>query len=122
MRIDVIGVYDVPESPEPCSLVELRVELNRERLDLGNVTQEVQGLPPSYWQVPWLEHELDNEGTSGKELLSPLIGRSGPTRIAFFFHYLDPSRPLRTPAGSIPLPESVGRPERLNFIRYEPPC
>ena len=121
MRIDVIGVYDVPESIEPCSLIELSVVLNQERFDFGDVTQEVQGVPPSDWQVPWLEHELEDDGTSGKELSIPLIGPAGPIRGAFFFHYLDLSRPLRTPAGSIALPESRGRPERLSFMRYEPP-
>jgi hypothetical protein len=36
-------------------------------------------------------------------------------------HFLDLSRPLRTPFGEIPLPEPTEHPERLAIVEYEEP-
>ena len=61
--------------------------------------------------------------TTGGELLDPgpLAPIDGDARIVFFFHYLDPGRPLLTPAGRVPLPRATPRPRRLAAIAYEEP-
>jgi hypothetical protein len=121
MQIDVVGVYSVPEAAEDCSLIELNVVLGNEELDFSSVTQEMPGVPSAQWQVPWLEHKLDESGSSGQELLGSLHGPSQAIRVAFFLHYVDFSRPLLTPAGTIQLPKPIARPTRLHFMQYEQP-
>ena len=49
------------------------------------------------------------------------IEYSGSLRVAFFFHYLDLSRPLETPLGDVALPDPSPAPERLSFMEYEAP-
>ena len=122
MRIDVVGVYSVLEATEKCVLVELTILLGDEEFDFGKVTQEIPGAPSSDWQVPWLEHRLDEGGSSGQEQSGSIHGPTKTTRVAFFFHYLDASRPLVTPGGSIALPKATPRPDRLKFMQYEQPC
>jgi hypothetical protein len=79
MRVDVVGVYSVPEAAEDCALVEMIIVLEDEEFDFGGVTQEIPGSPPSEWQVPWLEHKLDEGGTSGRELSGSLHGPTEAT-------------------------------------------
>jgi hypothetical protein len=123
VHIEVVGVYEVPEAAQDCVLIELNVALGAEELDFSSVTQEIPGVPVPEWQVPWLEHELNDAGSSGQELRRRLVhGPVNRARVAFFFHYLDPSRPLLTPAGIIALPKATRRPDRLKFMRYESPC
>ena len=50
-RVEVLGVHPVDEAPEPCFLVELRIEGAR-GFDVGSVTQEDPDLPQDEWQVP----------------------------------------------------------------------
>jgi hypothetical protein len=45
----------------------------------------------------------------------------GKARVAFFFHYLDLSKPLLTPAGTLALPPPKKIPARLKDIVYEAP-
>ncbi|MBN1517884.1 hypothetical protein JXA32_15070 [Candidatus Sumerlaeota bacterium] len=102
--INILGVHSV-EAPEPCCLIE--VELNPPYLDYdwGGITQEDPGQSKDNWQVPWDERPLDAMGG----------------RWAFFFHYLDCSRPLLTPDGPMTLPISSPVPEHLAEIEYEEP-
>ncbi len=111
----VIGVHPV-EAAEPCHLVELFVESYSPLELVGGVTQERPGEPRDSWQVPWDERVLDADGES--ELRGHV---QPPCRVAFFFHYLDRERPLRTPFGPLRLPMETERPERLAFMEYEAP-
>lgn len=122
MKIKVIGIYPVEEAPEPCHLVEIVIEDFQGNLDMGEFTQEVPGQPRDNWQVPWDEYVLSSDGTAGEPAPFPgPLKIDGSQRLAFFFHYLDASRPLLTPTGSVPLPEATRRPERLHFVKYEVP-
>jgi hypothetical protein len=122
MRIEIIGVYPVKEAREPCCLIEALISDFRGDLDMAEFTQEVPGQPRENWQVPWDEYLLDEEGVSGESAPFPgPLNISGSQRVAFFFHYLDFSRPLITPIGEVRLPKATKRPDRLNFIHYEPP-
>jgi hypothetical protein len=112
----------VKEAVESCHLIEVLIYDFQGDLDMTEFTQEVSRLPRESWQVPWDEYVLNEEGVAGG--LAPFPGplkKSGSQRIAFFFHYLDFSRPLITPIGEVHLPEATQRPDRLNSINYEPP-
>jgi hypothetical protein len=110
----------VEGAPDPCCLVELRLEgAAGEKLDLRAVTQEGAGGPAAGWQSPSEEHLLDATGESGR----PLEAREAaavapPARVAFFFHFLRADRPLLTPAGPVILPRPSPRPGRLAFLIY----
>lgn len=123
--IDVVGVYAVAGEPN-VHLVELIVRYCEGIFDLGAFTQEEAGLPESDWQVAYDEQVLDLNGT---KILSGDLSRKGETdiwtgdvRLVFFFHFLNLSRPLKTPFGDVSLPQPTAMPERLSTIRYEPPC
>jgi len=122
MKIAVVGVYPVDEAREPCHLIELLIEGACDGLRMAEFTQEVPGQPRDNRQVPWDEYVLSADGTSGE-----LVSFPGPlnvvesARVAFFFHYLDLSEALQTPAGPTVLPEPTRCPSRLAFIKYEPP-
>ena len=121
MRIEVLGIYPI-EAREPCALVEVVIRDDDDQIDLAEVTQEVAEQPRANWQVPYDEFILNQDGTAGEPnySTSPLSVR-GSLRLAFFFHYLDISRPLLTPAGEVNLPSPTAFPSRLDFIQYDPP-
>jgi hypothetical protein len=116
----VVGIHAVEEAPDPCHLVEMRLEgEGDERLDLRAITQETAGDPGSTWQTPSGEHLLDASGERGRPLDEEEVsGLAAPARVAFFFHFLRLDRPLLTPAGPVKLPPAAPRPERLRFLRY----
>jgi hypothetical protein len=100
----VVGVYEVPAAHKPCYLIEMVIPSDA---DVGAITQRDPALPESDWQVPWDERVIEE--------------REGDVRVAFFFHYLNPSEPLKTPWGDIELPQASPRPDRLAGVEYEPP-
>jgi hypothetical protein len=121
VRVEPIGVYPV-DSPESCHLIEMWLRGDGE-VDFGGFTQEVPGQDRSSWQVAYDEWLLNEEGTAGQ--LAPFPGPvrwDGDLRVAFFFHYLDGTRPLLSLCGPVALPPQSPLPERLGFIEYEPPC
>ena len=121
MRIEVVGVYSV-SAPQPCHLVEVIVHDLGGELQVAEFTQETPGEPRNNWQAPWDEYVLDASGTSGQAAPFPgPISAKGDVRLAFFLHYLDPSKPLLTPIGPVDLPPPQERPPRLAFMTYEPP-
>ncbi len=102
----IIGVHSVG-SDEPVHLIDLLVEGDTDRFDIGEVTQEVAGQPKSNWQAPYDERVIEES--------------DGKIRYAFFFHYLDFKKPLITPAGSLSLPRPTSQPALLKEIEYEAP-
>jgi hypothetical protein len=121
IRITALGVYEVKEAPDPCHLVELRLEPDRpgETLDLRAITQGAEGAPGDAWQTPSEEHVLTTAGDAGHPLdLDDAVAVRPPARVAFFFHFLRLDRPLLTPAGPVTLPAASPRPPRLSFIVY----
>ncbi len=120
-QIEFIGVYSI-EADEPVHLIELRVRGSQDIFEIGDFTQEIPDQPRENWQVPYLEQILN---PSGDEVLAddyeaskhPELWR-GDMRLAFFFHYLDFERPLRTPFGEVKLPAESELPQRLSMIEY----
>ena len=123
-QIKVIGVYPI-ETDEPVHLIEVSVLGARGIFEVGDITQEIPGQSPDNWQSPHMEQILS---ASGDEVLADDYDASkrpglwqGDMRLAFFFHYLNLERPLRTPFGEVQLPAESGLPERLSMMEYEQP-
>ena len=93
--LKIIGVHPI-EAAEPCHLIEIELmEAPGSEFDFGDFTQEAPGEPRSNWQVAYDERSLDDS------LL----------RWAFFFHYLDFQRPLKTPFGDMTPPRETPIPD-----------
>jgi hypothetical protein len=122
--VDVIGVYPVPESVEPVHLVELVVR-DSQGFDPADFVQPDPGQPQDNWQTAYDERALNASGTAAITESFELADRPellrGDVRLVFFMHYLDPSRPLKTPFGEVELPTPSDRPDRLASIEYEQP-
>ncbi len=120
MFIEVHGIYAF-EAEEPVHLVEMQIHDFNGEVDLNQITQPIPSDPHCCPQVPWLPYMLDSTGISGDEIsqFDP-IGVQGNLRFAFFLHYLNTTTPLQTQFGPIPLPKETAKPERLNFIEYQP--
>ena len=104
MRFTIRGVHHVEAAPEPCHLIEAELS-DADDFDWGKVTQEDATQARDNWQVPYDEQPLDEE----------------KRRWAFFFHYLDLSKPLITTAGPIQLPAPTPMPAHLKNIEYMEP-
>jgi hypothetical protein len=98
----VVGIHRIAAN-EPVHLVELEVQDSADDFDLGMITQEVEGLAPSDWQTVYDERKI------------------GENRFAFFFHYLDTTKPLLSAAGPLPLPPESPVPGHLQGIAYDQP-
>src|SRR5262245_18267736 len=104
VRVEVLGVHPVESAEEPYRLVELEVAGEGE-FQMGAITQPQSRAPVSDWQVPYDEHQLAADGGQWTPInVGSLIQVRGAVRLAFFFHYLALEEPLRTSAGSVPLP------------------
>ena len=123
-EVEVMGVYQV-RAAEPCHMIELKLRNVGSGFDFGSITQPIPETPSRAWQAPWREVLLDAAGEKVLARSGELSGRPellvGDFGVAFFMHYLDVQRPLRTPFGDIALPKAVRRPKRLRTVRYEQP-
>jgi hypothetical protein len=122
--VEVVGVYPVPEAHEPVHLIELVVR-NSTGFDPASFSQPDPDQPEENWQVAYDERALNESGdtpiTGSFELSRRPDLLKGDVRLAFFMHYLDPTRPLMTPFGAVELPNPTDRPPRLSTIEYEEP-
>jgi hypothetical protein len=86
-------------------LIEVQVHPPTARFEWAAFTQRQPDQPRENWQVPYDEQAIAKaEG-----------------RWAFFFHFLDRSKPLETPAGARVLPLATARPSHLDDLVYELP-
>jgi hypothetical protein len=122
--VEVVGVYPVPEAPEPVHLIELLVH-DSPGFDPAKLVQPDPDEPEQNWQVAYDERALNMAGdtaiTDSFELASQPDLLQGEVRLVFFMHYLDSARPIRTPFGDVALPAASDRPQRLSAIEYEEP-
>ncbi len=120
--VEVIGVYPVPEAPEPIHLIEIVVR-DSSGFDPAEFVQPDPTQPEENWQVAYDERALDASGNSAITESFELSRRpellEGDVRLVFFMHYLDPVRPISTPFGDVELPSPTDRPDRLPSIEYE---
>jgi hypothetical protein len=119
-QVTVVGVYEVPDHPN-VHLVEVAVESPPGSFDVGEFAQEDPSLPRDSWQVAYNEWYLSPDGQPLGEFDPPEeIKSEGTTRLAFFLHFVDLSRPLETPFGPVELPAPTAMPTRLSEVEYEP--
>ena len=115
---EIVGIHPVLGAPEPCHLIELRLEGNAP-FDLDSLVQPDPKRAESDWQTLYDERVLVN-GTwacaSGSE-----VTVENELRIAFFLHHLSLSIPLHSSWGTLALPPQSPTPEHLREIEYEPP-
>ncbi|MBA4369157.1 MAG: hypothetical protein C0403_16130 [Desulfobacterium sp.] len=121
-NIDIIGIHPI-HAADPCHLIELIIKNCQSEIDMIGFTQEISGQPKSNWQVPYNDKFLNDDGSkiTGDVMLDGRDEKNwkGNVRIAFFFHYLDLSKPLKTPFGIKSLPAPTDLPERLKIMEYE---
>lgn len=89
-------------------LLDVLVSNPDERFDVGDFGQ------PESDQVAYNEAYLSLDGKSVISRFDPPAGDS--FRIAFFLHFFDPNKPLKTSYGEIPVPEIQEMPEYLRRI------
>src|SRR5688572_113797 len=102
-KIDLIGIYDV-QGEKDVYLLELYIKSKHTQIEIDKFTQAQENIDPLNWQSPWEEKYLNSEGTAitgdwlnlPEEILDD-------TRIIFFLHFLDFTKPLITPFGKIEL-------------------
>lgn len=102
-------------------LVEAIVRDRDERFDVGQFTQPQDGVPEESWQVAYAEGYLSPDGeTLAVERWSE-PPESGDLRVAFFMHFWQPNKPLRSSYGEVICPPVQEMPERLaRLVPYEP--
>ena len=122
--INVVGVYKI-EADQPVHLIEILVKNSEGIFDLSEITQEIPNQPKLNWQVPWDEKILDS---AGEKVIADCFTANekpelwvGNIRMLFFFHYVDFSKPLITPFGTVPLSNESPKPSRLSEIAFEAP-
>lgn len=98
--IKIIGVHPVV-AQQPCYLIELEIGERSRPFNWGDVTQEAPAQSRANWQVAYDETPLNVERTYW----------------AFFFHYLDLSKPLLTPSGPLAIPAPSSLPEHLRHLQ-----
>src|SRR5437764_1389648 len=104
--VRVLGIHPVP-GEKHVHLIEIQVDEPDAVFDFSRVTQEASDLPKENWQVAYDERE---------------VGRSScRVQFAFFFHYLDTSKPLQTASGTVTLPPPSPIPLHLSPIEYDAP-
>lgn len=105
--MEVRGVHPI-DADEPVHLVDVAIAGKFDDVNWDAITQSDPTQPRDNWQVPYDEQELDSLP-------------DGRARAAFFFHYLDASRPLETDGGRVDLPDISPLPSELAQIPYEAP-
>ena len=119
----ILGVYEIKGVPD-VHLIEVLISVPPSCVDVSSFTQKDDNLPTDSWQVAYDELYLNKEGTRVIGAFGDQDKLSGETetRIVFFMHYLDLSRPLQTPFGDVPLMEPTNMPARLRGkVKYSEP-
>jgi hypothetical protein len=101
-------------------LIEVAVK-NRDRgFDMGDFTQSGDDVSRDNWQVAWAERFLSSDGS---EVVVEQFGKppaTGDLRVAFYLHFWDPAKALRSSYGDIMCPAPTQIPERLaKLVPYE---
>jgi hypothetical protein len=117
----LIGVYIVDNNPD-VHIVEVSFNDSPANVKIWQITQEIERQSSDSWQSPWDEKYLDEKGEKiiGDYLDIPLTKTT--TRIIFFFHFINFSKPLLTQYGELHLSIPTQLPERLkDKLVYEKP-
>lgn len=114
-------IYAFIERCVPLVLFDTRLERLDERFRIEEITQDMPGAPRKAWQVPYGEAILSADGL---QVVSRKIGctrglKEG--RLAFYFHYYDPTKPMLWSYGQFSTPPVQVVPQRLwEMVPYSP--
>jgi hypothetical protein len=97
-------------------LVEVKVMNRDSQFDVSHFTQPINNVPKDNWQTAWAEAYLCPDGESLIVERWSSAPKSGDLRIAFFLHFWNPSKPLRTSYGDLVCPAIKDMPERLSKL------
>ena len=119
--MELKGIYTVDGSLE-VHLIEILFHDSPSNIDVGQITQEIEGQPQENWQSPWDEKYLNENGEEIVGDYFDVPNDGATTRLLFFFHNLNFSKPLLTPGGQLALTQPTSIPFRLrDKIKYESP-
>jgi hypothetical protein len=123
--VKIHGIHSI-EAPHPCHLVELSIDsCTKECEHLAGIIYPVLIDGVASNQAPFCEHFLSYD--KGEILGDFLYGWDHPeiwedkVRVAFLMHFLEPDRKIKTPYGSIRIPNATVLPKRLESIHYVSP-
>ncbi len=108
--MELKGIYNVDNNSD-VHLIEILFGDTPSNIDVGQITQELEGQPRENWQSPWDEKYLDD---NGEEIIGDYFDipeEGSKTRLLFFFHDLNFSKPLLTHDGRLNLTEPMSCPE-----------
>jgi hypothetical protein len=109
------------EQLESIVLIEAVVRDRDTRFKVGGFTQPQDGVPESNWQVAYGEVFLTADGDGLTVERWSEAPESGDLRVAFFLHFWQPDKPLRSTYGDVACPSVQEMPERLTrLVPYEP--
>lgn len=99
---------------ESVVLIEVLLKACDEKFSIMDFTQEQDGVPRSSWQAAWNHQYLTADGETLLETqgLSE-IPRQKTFRCAFFLHFYQPAKTLRTSYGEFNCPPMEDMPARL---------
>ena len=119
--MELKGIYNVDDKPD-VHLIEIMFDDSPGNVDVGQITQGIEGQPRGNWQSPWDEKYLDDKGEEIIGNYFDLPKEKTKTRLIFFFHDLNFSRPLLTQYGPCILVKPTRLPPRLkDKLIYERP-
>lgn len=119
--MELIGIYTVDDNPG-VHLIELMFNDSPVKVDVAAITQEIEGQSRDNWRSPWDERYLDEKGEKIIGDCYDIPKRGDTTRLIFFFHNIDFSRPLLTQEGHVTLTKPTVLPDRLkDKLPYESP-
>jgi hypothetical protein len=106
--MELKGIYIVDNNSD-VHLIEIQFDDTPGNIDVGQITQELEGQPRGNWQSPWDEKYLDDKG---EEIIGDYfdIPKDGF------------SKPLLTQDGQLNLTKPTSLPTRLrDKVKYERP-
>ncbi len=106
--IQVRGVHPIAGTAEPVYLIDIAIDGSFDDFEWDSITQADPAQPHENWQAVYDEQELG-------------VLPNGQMRAIFFFHYLDPSRPLQSRYGDLLLPPPSAVPVDLREVEYFSP-
>lgn len=119
--MEFIGIYIVEDNSD-VHLLEIQFNDTPENIDVGQITQVLEGQPRENWQSPWDEKYLDDKGEKIIGDYFDIPKDKLKTRLLFFFHDLDFSKPILTQHGQLNLIKPTLLPARIgDKVKYEKP-
>jgi len=125
---DDLPEWEIPLAKQLCVdqlesvvLIETLIKDRDSQFRVSDFTQPQDGIPRDSWQAPWAEAylSLDGESLLVKRWSEP--PQDEHFRCAFFLHFYQPEKPLRTSYGELICPPSKDMPTRLKqLVPFEP--